>query len=57
MWAIDLLRHLADDNGTSRVGELAELAKVFFGRAARAGAFEGHADEERALFGRGDVDR
>ena len=36
--AVDLLRHLADDHGARRVGELGELAQVLVDGASRARA-------------------
>jgi hypothetical protein len=52
MRAIDLLHELTDDHGAGRIGELLELAEMFADRAARAGALERRADEQRALDGR-----
>ena len=55
--AVDLLRHLADDDRAGGVGELGELAEVLVGDAASARALERNADEERPLDRRDDVDR
>jgi hypothetical protein len=49
---VELLRELADDLGTRRVGKALELAQVLVERLARARPLERRSDEERPL-GRG----
>jgi hypothetical protein len=56
MRAVELLGELADHDGTRRVGEPRQLAKVFLQRRAGAGSLQRRADEERALDRRADGD-
>jgi hypothetical protein len=57
MRPIELLRQLADDDRTGRVGEPLELSKMFVERLARAGPLERRPDEERPLDGGRDGDQ
>jgi hypothetical protein len=54
---IELLRQLADDDRTGRVGEPLQLSQVLVERLARAGPLERRPDEERPLDGRRDGDQ
>jgi hypothetical protein len=49
MRAIDLLRHLPDDDRTGRVDQLLQFAEMLVDGAARARTLERSADEQRAL--------
>jgi hypothetical protein len=49
MRAIDLLRHLPDDDRAGRVDQLLQLAEMLVDGAARARTFERSTDEQRAL--------
>jgi hypothetical protein len=55
--SVDLLRHLADDRGTGRIGQPGQLAQVFVERPPGARPFQRRANEERAVSRRRDVDQ